>query len=234
MTIFNQKNKKILIKVTAFLAIIIIIVFFLFYRLKKFNPQKITIDDLEKIQLNPPKDYIKKLELVIQKNNDPYTKEKAIFTLTDIAIRKYETEKIVDFLKEMAMNEKTNNLRTAAYANLDLIREHNPLEKHGSLSLSVFGEIKKNSKIILVARVLANVDVEEARVGINKLNKNIELLNTSQMVYQLSLKANQPQEAEFELFLKERGEYEIPVTLILSSDRVDYEEITEEINLVVE
>lgn len=185
------------------------------------------------MQLNPPKDYIKKLKSVIEKNRDPYKRERAIFTLTDIAISKYETEKIVDFLKEIAKNEKEDNVRTAAYANIDLIRDYFPLEKKGSLELSVSGEMKKNEKIVIIAKVLSKVDTE-AQVGIDFLHQNIEPVNISVPVYKLELKANQPQEVEFELLLKEKGEYEVPVTLVLNFDRIDYEEITEEIHLNVE
>jgi len=199
---------------------------------EKSNPEEVDTKYLERMQLDPPEDYIQELMSVVEKNKDPYVRERAIFTLTDIAIRKYETEKIVDFLKEIAMKETEDNVRTAAYANIDLIREYYPLEKQGSLELSVSGDIKKSSSIKLIARISSKVNVEDAIVGIDYLHKNIELL--SMPYYKTDLKANEPKEFEFELLLKEVGEYEIPVTLMLSFDRIDYEEIREEILLKVD
>jgi len=199
---------------------------------EKFNPEEVDTKYLERMQLDPPEDYIRELTSVVEKNDDPYVRERAIFTLTDIAIRKYETEKIVDFLREIAMNETEDNVRTAAYANIDLIREYYPLEKQGSLELSVSGDIKKSSSIKLIARISSKVNVEDAIVGIDYLHENIELL--SMPYYKTDLKANEPKEFEFELLLKEVGEYEIPVTLMLSFDRIDYEEIREEILLKVD
>jgi len=226
-------------KITALvgiMAIVAVVVMFYMSGMKEEKPEvsEENIEYLESMQLNPPKDYIKKLTSIIKTNENSYMRERAIFTLTDVAIRKYETEKIIDFLKEVARNEKEDNVRTAAYANIDLIREYYPLEKQGSLELSILGEIKKNSKIKLIAKISSKVDVEEAIVGIDTTHQNIVPVNVSVPVYKLELRANQPEEVEFELLLKEVGEYEIPVTLILSFDRIDYEEIREEILLKVD
>ncbi len=197
---------------------------------EKFNPEEVDTKYLEGMQLEPSEDYIQELTSVVEKNEDPYVRERAIFTLTDIAIRKYETEKIVDFLKEIAMNETEDNVRTAAYANIDLIREIYPLEKKGSLDLSILGDIKKNSNITVIAKVSSKVDVE-AIVGIDYLHTNIELL--SPPCRKVDLKANESKQVQFDLYLKETGEYFIPFTLMLSFDRIDYETIEDEIHINV-
>jgi|YelNatPaOPRAMG01_1025707.scaffolds.fasta_scaffold08802_6 hypothetical protein len=228
--------KEIFAKKYLILLIVAILIIgglsFFFLKKEKFDPLKVSIQDLEEMQKNPPKDYIKKLEAVVEKNKDPYARERAIFTLTNITIKKQETDKVIDFLKKIAMNEKEDNVRSAAYANIDLIRDYYPLEKQGSFDLSLSGDIKKNGKIKIVAKVSSKIDVKEARVGISSLHKNIKL-EPYQPVHKFSLKANEPKEFEFNLLLKETGEYEIPFSFILSFDRIDYEEIVKEIFLKV-
>jgi hypothetical protein len=229
--------KKIFTKKYLILLIVAILIIgglsFFFLKKEKFNPLKVSIQDLEEMQKVPPKDYIKKLEAVVEKNKDPYTRERAIFTLTNITIKKEETDKVIDFLKKIAMNEKEDNVRSAAYANIDLIRDYYPLEKQGSFDLSLSGDIKKNGKIKIVAKVSSKIDVKEARVGISSLHKNIRLLEPFRPVYKFSLNANEPKEFEFNFNLKEVGEYKIPFSFILSFDRIDYEEIVKEIFLKV-
>jgi len=229
------KMKKISVKKNHILILIIAVAIiaggFLLITKERFEPEKVDIKYLESMQLNPPKDYIKKLKLVVEKNKDPYTRERAIFTLTDITIRKYETEKIIDFLKEIALNEKEDNVRSAAYANIDLIRDYYPLERQGSLELSILGEIKKGSQIKLIAKISSKIDVEEVIIGIDYLPKDIEWL--SQPYHKIALKANEPKEIEFDLLLRKIGEYEIPVTLMMSFDKIDYEEIEKEIRIKV-
>ena len=227
--------KKISVKKNHILILIIAVAIiaggFLLITKERFEPEKVDIKYLESMQLNPPKDYIKRLKLVVEKNKDPYTRERAIFTLTDITIRKYETEKIIDFLKEIALNEKEDNVRSAAYANIDLIRDYYPLERQGSLELSILGEIKKGSQIKLIAKISSKIDVEEVIIGIDYLPKDIEWL--SQPYHKIALKANEPKEIEFDLLLRKIGEYEIPVTLMMSFDKIDYEEIEKEIRIKV-
>jgi len=216
--------------VIAAIAVMLFISMSEWLKEEKFNPEEVDTKYLEGMQLSPPENYIQELMLVVEKNEVPYVRERAIFTLTDIAIRKYETEEIIDFLKDIAMNESDDNVRTAAYANIDLIREIYPLEKKGSLDLFISGDIKKNSNITVIAKTSSKIDVE-AIVGIDYLHTNIELL--SPPYHKVDLKANEPQEVEFDLHLKETGEYFIPVTLMLSFDRVDYETISKEISLYV-
>ncbi|NQT72096.1 MAG: hypothetical protein HQ553_04920 [Chloroflexi bacterium] len=194
--------------------------------------QKLDVTDLEAIQLNHSENYIQDLMQVIDENEDQYIRERAIFTLTDIAIRENETEQVVDFLKNIASNEEDDNVRTSAYANIDLIRDKYPLEKQGSLELFVTGEIHKGNIITLVARISSAIDLEEiATVGIVSLEKGIDLLSDG--VHKIPLEANVPVDIEFDLSLTETGQFVIPVTLKLSFDRIDYEKIQEEIGLIV-
>jgi len=193
-------------------------------------PDEVDVEYLEQMQLNPPEDYIQELMSIVENNKDPYTRERAIFALTDIAIRKYETEKIIDFLKDVAVAEEEDNVRTAAYANIDLTREIYPLEKKTSLELAISGHVKKNSNIKLIATISSKVDAQ-AVIGIDYLHTNIELLSLP--YHKVDLKADETQKVEFDLRLKETGEYFIPVTLILSFDRIDHETIEDEVHIIV-
>lgn len=185
-------------------------------------PEDADVPYLESVQLNPPEDYIDQLTLIVEKNKDPYVRETAIFALTDIASRKDETDKIIDFLKNVGINETDDNVRSAAHANIDLIRDRYPLEKKGALELSISGDVKKGATIILTARVSATTDIAEAMIGIDRLHQNIDMVSAP--FPKFSLEANEPKELKFTVLLKETGEYTIPVTLFFSFDTFDSEE----------
>lgn len=218
-------NKKILILGVGTILIVFGLIFLKFQILKPFNPTKVNLKYLEEIQKNPPKDYFQKLKSVIEKNPDSYTRERAIFTLSDIAIEKGETKEVVNYLKDVFKKEKNENLKSAILANLNLLKIHSPQEKKGSLEVSLFGKLKKNEKVILVAKVSSKVNVEKASLFLKKIHKNIELLSPPFRYF--SLNANEPKEFEFEMIFKETGEYEIPVMLKLNFDQIDYEQIEE-------
>lgn len=194
-------------------------------------PKDADVTYVESIQLDPPDDYIQQLEQIVEKNEDPYVRETAIFALTDIASRKGETDEIIDFLKDIGTSETDDNVRSAAYANIDLIRERFPPEKKGSLEVSLSGDVKKGATVILTATASATTDIEEAIIGIDRLHQNIDMVSAP--FPKFSLVANEPKDLEFTLLLKETGEYTIPVTLFFSYDRFDYKEIQKEILLRV-
>ena len=189
------------------------------------------VEYLEEMQLNPTDNYIEELENIILNDSDPYVRERGIFTLTDIALREGDTDQIVDFLKEIAYDDEDENVRTAAYANVDLIRKVHPLPQRGSLQLSIAGEIEKGSTISLIANITSSIDVNDAIVGIEKLHKDIESLSSP--ITNVKLQANESKIYKCELKLNETGTYVLPVTLMLSFDRVDSETIQQEIHLTV-
>jgi hypothetical protein len=219
-------KKRVILLVVIVAAIVAVVLFVL------TGTEKVDISYLESMQLSPPENYIQELMSIVEENKDPYIRESAIFALTDIAVRKNETEEIIDFLKDIAINEPEDNVRTSAYANIYLIRDIYPLEKKGSLELSVSGDIRKESNITLIAEVSSTIDIEEeAIIGITNLDNNIELLSDG--VHKIILEANIPRVVNFDLHLKETGRYIIPVTLKLSFDRIDYEKIHKEVYLIV-
>jgi hypothetical protein len=164
----------------------------------------------------------------------PYLRENAIFVLTDISIQKNQSQEIVGFLKNISMNEQDDSIRTAADSNLDLIRDVSPLEV-GSLDIAVTGEIKKGENITISGKISSDVPVTAAVIGINRLHKDIESL--SNPVIKLNIAENgsilTDQQVEFRLRLKEEGRYNIPISLLLSMDRIDYNSIYKNVYLNV-
>ena len=123
---------------------------------------------------------IPELKEIVETPPDNYTRERAIFVLTDIAIRKDVPEEVVDFLKDIAYNERNEDVVAAAYANLYLIRETYPLEMKGDLTIRVEGEIKKGNNVTVVADASSAVDVSKAIVRIKEIveyesNKRVDI-----------------------------------------------------------
>ena len=217
-------------KVIAMLAVVVVVLAVALPL--ALGSEEVDVEYLESMRLDPPENYIDKLMSIVQDNDDPYVRERAVFTLVDIAVGGNETEEIIDFLKVLAMDEKEDNVRTAAYANIDLIRDLFPPEKTGSLELYLSGNIGKGSEVALVAEVSSTIDLEEeAILGIISLPDGIELLSPG--VLKLELKANVSKEVGFNLRLIQTGEYIITVALKLSFDRIDYEEVHKDIHLTV-
>ena len=112
---------------------------------------------------------IPELKEIITTHPDNYVRERAIFVLADIAVRKDVTEDVIDFLKDLAYNEENDEVRSAAYANLDFIREFYPLETKGELTIRIEGEIREGNNITIIATASSTVDVEEATVGTRRM-----------------------------------------------------------------
>jgi len=186
---------------------------------------------LEQLQENPPDNYILTLESLIRTHPDPYIRERGIFTLTSIALEKNETEKITEFLKDIAINGPEGNVMTAAYANMFFIRQQYPLEKVGSLNLTVVGNIRKNATIKVIATISSTRDIQKAVIGIDHVNPNITVLSSPDP--SMSLKVHEPQNLEYELKLEKIGTYVLPFSVILSFDQVDYEKVEKRVFLVV-
>lgn len=218
-------------KRAAILGVLVVVVLAIVLPLT-LGSEEVDINYLESMQLDPPDNYIEELMSIVENNDDPYIRERAVFTLVDIAVEGNETEEVVDFLKGLAMNETEDSVRTAAYANLDLIRDLFPPEKVGSLELSLSGDIGKGSEVTLVAEVSSTIDLEEeAIIGIISLPDDIELLSPG--VLKIELEANVPEEVNFNLRLNQTGEHIITVALKLSFDRIDYEMIYQDVYLAV-
>jgi len=107
------------------------------------EPEQTLIDQIAE-ELN-----IENLKNIIQNNPDKKIKERAIFILSDIAIKNDKTKEIIPFLEKVAQNDKS--IRTVAYANLDLLRETTPPPIN--LDIRVKNFIKKNSTVLLTLHI---------------------------------------------------------------------------------
>lgn len=209
---------------------VIIIVGFIFIQ-PFLSEKQITTDSLESMQLNPPQDYIQKLTGIIQTNRDPYIRESAVFTLTDIAIKKNETGRIYDFLREIATNEKETNVQSAAFATIYRIKTVYPEEPKATLDVTIQGPIQQGANITLIATVSFPNQAVKAIVGINRFSNTIELL--SNPVVKLNLSDQSPRAIPFKIKILRKGSYYIPVTLKVSYNRVDEDTIKKRIIITV-
>lgn len=192
---------------------------------------KMTVDDVYDIQINPGDNYIQELQEVIQdKGQDAYTRETAVLVLADISMNKSETHKVVDFLKDIAANETEEDVRTAAYAALDLIGDAYPPEPKGTLDLKIAGDIRKGADVTLVVTVTSAVDIESL-VAVSRLHEDIQAV--TQPIVRVNLKANVPQDVEFGLHLGGLGEFFIRVTSTLSFDLTESEVLGKRIYILV-
>jgi hypothetical protein len=181
-----------------------------------------------------PKD-IPELKQIIESHPDAYTRERAVFALADIAIRNNVTEDVIDFLKGVAYNEENDQVMSAAYSNLYLIRQSHPLETRGDLALRVEGEIKEGNTVTVVASASSTVDVDEAALGVKRIAPagiGLDGSNADNPVG-ISLRAGEPQDVPFTIQLGREGKYLILCVLKLSFDRVDYQTIEKGIYLTV-
>jgi len=225
-------SMKIIYKLLIAVVLIMIVVIALITNSQSLYPKKeVTTEYLEFIQINPPENYIRELESIIQSDRDLSIRERGVFTLTNIAIQKNETEKVIPFLKDIAMNEKQDEIRTAAYANIDLIRTVYPPEKKGTMNVSILGDIKKGGNITLTATVTSKTDITKAIIGLDLYNPNIELLTSP--IIKTNLKPNESKIIAFNLRLKEKGSYFISITTLMSFDQVDSETIYKRVYLTV-
>lgn len=197
----------------------------------QIKPEDTTIDDLISIQKNPPPDYIEELTQVIENSEDQQIRDAAINILTDIAIRRSDTDEIIDFLKDLAAHEEDPVIMSAAYAGIDLIRDTYPLPPMGSLNLSVRGEVKRGGDVEIIATISSTTDISKAVLGLEFPPDSVEMITPP--VFYTALSANQPVTHTFPLRLLETGEIKIPVQLILSTDLTDYEQIDRYVLFVV-
>jgi len=195
------------------------------------RPEVATVGDLIAIQKHPPPDYIEELTLIIESNQNRTVRDAAVNTLTDIAIRKSETEKVMDFLKDLAAHEEDPVIMSAAYSSINLIRYTYPPEPIGSLDLSVSGNVRKGGTITIIATFASKRDVDRAVLGLAVPPDDIEMITPP--VFYTNLTAHTGTSRTFQLRLLDTGEFKIPVQLSLSTGLTDSEQIDRYVSLVV-
>jgi hypothetical protein len=196
-----------------------------------FGPGKVTISSLETMQMEPPDDYNLQLMEIIKKNPDPYIRERAVFTLTDIAIRKNASEKIIFELREIALNGQDADLQSAAYANLALIDNVVPGTPQATLEISVKGTIRPGQTITVVAAVTSQRLPTKTIVGTSNIPNGLEL--KSPPVTAVKLVPGSPFQVPFTFTIRDPGDYKIPLHLLVSYSRVESEQIEKDLYLHV-
>ncbi|MDX1503449.1 MAG: hypothetical protein R3325_13900 [Thermoanaerobaculia bacterium] len=193
----------------------------------------IALEEIRAVQVAPDASYVRRLDRMVVESPTPYLRERALATLTEIAVRRGEAERVVKLLERHAETAEDETVRTSAYAHLDLLRQHFPPERRSTLALSIRGPIAKGATVTLVATLSSTVEpVEEVVVGLDSLHENVELLGKSE-VFRIFLKPGEPRDVEFELKLKETGGYTVPVTALVSFGRTDFERLESEGRLLV-
>lgn len=187
------------------------------------QPQDATVDYLIEVQKKPPNDYISELTLIIQKNKNQTVRDVAVNTLTSIAMRKGEPEKIMGFLKDLTVSEKDPVIMSAAYAGIDRIRNRYPLPPMGSMNISVNGKVKKGGEVAITATFSATTAVDSAVLSLDFPGSFIEMIDHP--VYYTNLTANTPMTHTFRFRILRTGQFKIPVELMVSTDRTDFEQI---------
>ena len=231
-----KKTKIIIIGIAAFLILAAIGTWQL---LTVDSPERAGLNHLNVLhmRLNPAD--IPFLIEVVRKNSDQYVRERAIFIMTDIAVRKDAAEQVSSFLDDLAYNEKNDSVRSAAYTNLYVIRELDPLKIDTNFDAYIEGNIFEGNTVDLVASVNSGSQVNEAIVGIKRITRRetggaqgIRVSTPNPLRF--SLKAGEIKESRFSLDLRDEGEYLLLCFLKLSIDRVDYQTWEKAILLRVE
>jgi len=232
-------NKTLIITV-AVLVVIVAVYFVIFQQqhVTKISPTNESLSNQtgtvieNKTALDQVNDYhlamnasdLSELEAVIKGDDPIYTRERAIFVYSDVAVRTNNGQRALDLLKEIAYNETDDELRTAAYANYYFVKEQIGIPPSAELNVSLNGTISKGSNITVNLETFPYKDLPEAYAMI----KQESYANYSEMAKdskQLSLNANQPVIVPFVVQLDEDGNHMIKARLKVVFDRLDYEVI---------
>jgi len=191
------------------------------------SPAPADVSQIEEIHLRMDPADIDDLMSIIEGESEDYVRERAVLTLTDIAIRTGKAEGVIGFLKDLAYNEEGDQVRTAAYNAMDQIRQLYPLKVEAGLDLLIDSDIFQGATVSLVARCYCERDVDDASVGIRRIDaigdspqEGISVGSPSPVNF--SLEGGEPNEITFDLVLSEAGRYDVVCTLDLGFDRVDY------------
>lgn len=235
-----KTKSRIIFVATILIFIVVAIVLYVFLG-ASCGPKDISAVDVDYVselhtRLDPSD--IPELKEIIMGHKDNYVRERAVFVLADIATRKDTTEDVIDFLKEVVNNEDNDEVRSAAYTNLYMIRELYPLEIKGELEIVVEGDIKEGGNITVIAIVSSIVDVERATMGIKRIRNvgdegppAVWVIDSNSAAF--CLRAGESVETPFSIQIGKEGLYIIPCVLRLYFDRVDYQTVEKNIYLNV-
>ncbi|WP_048064492.1 COG1470 family protein [Archaeoglobus fulgidus] len=176
--------------------------------------------------------YFDKLKGVIEGDTTPKEKEKAILEMAQIAVMLNDSDRAIEYLKEVASTSKDQNVVAAAYAAIDLIRDYYPPEVLGELAVDVEGDLKPGSTVNITATVKAYSDCE-GMVGIKRgVPEGMEL--KSNIRYKFEISAEETKKFTFVVKPEQSDEYALTIALFLEKSRFDYQQVEQEIVLRVD
>lgn len=228
-----MEMKKITIMIGTIIGAVVIIVIAIILSGWSVGPSPVdaTISSLEDMQVDPPADYFRYLSGVIRSHPDPYVRQRAVFTLTDISIRKEESASVRTILLEIARDSPDSDLRSAAFSNLNLIDSAVPQPPKAEMNITVEGEILVGRTIAVNVHLTTSVQPEKAVVGITRVPEGLEL--ESDPVVRTTVGPGKEAAVPFSIRIVREGEYELPFSSVISYSRVEKEEPEKTLYLVV-
>jgi len=188
-------------------------------------------ESIEALQKSADPQDLQELRELAESSLEHSIRERAIFVVTDRVMRDNRAKEVVGWLRER-LHEESDEVRSAAYANLDLIRRESPQEARGDLRVLVKGEIREGHKITIMFIPSSLTDASEARVGIKKilgLPGGIEPEQHRSTRFPLG--AGERKVVPWTIDLRKEGKYIVLCELKLTFDLTDYETIEKEIHL---
>lgn len=204
---------------------------------KEEQEQQDVLSRVDEIQMNQDQKSIGELKKIIETDPDNHTRERAIFVLSNIEIKKNVTAETIDFLKGIAYNEENDAVRTAAYANLARIREKYPFEPDDALEVRVKGDVRKGSTITVYFNVKTTQKLDaNAWIKLTDFRNDTArgIILKDKIPVRFSIDKGETREIPFNIYIQREGEYLILAALKLNLDKVDSRTIKKAIFLKVE
>jgi len=227
----NDLRRYLLLTAIIAGAVILAVIIFVMLPSGGDNDATTTVTSLEEMQMDPPSDYIQQLTNVIYNHPDPYVKERAIFTLTEIALRKEDNEKITPLLTDIALHKQDANLQSAAYANLDLIKSVVPEAPQTFMDVSVQGSLGPGRNVTVTVNLTSLKQPSRTIVGIPNLPEGLEI--QPPQIVDVTLVPGTPSFIPFTVRVVSPGTYTIPVYSLISYNRVESQQMKKHITLRV-
>jgi hypothetical protein len=136
-----------------------------FYYVTVIGPRTATLAHVDDLHMQMSASSLGELEAIIRNNADPYTRERAINVYTDIALRSQNPKRALAFLKELAPDEKDDDVRTSAYTNYYFIKKEAGIPPDTLVDIRVTGDIKSGNTITVVLSVTSLRGSNRATVG---------------------------------------------------------------------
>lgn len=223
--------RRLLAIIVLVLVVVVLIV------MRYCAPPRVDLAYIDDIQMRMNPQDIPQLKNIAETHADLSVRERAIFVMTDIANRSNRGEEIVPFLKSIVHTTSHRQLRTAAYTNLDLIRESSRPEITGDLQIRVDGEIKLGNTVSMVGIASASAPIMEASFGIKRivtLDGTGHIRPAGRAPKRFGLAAGQSHETSIDIALENEGRYGILCILKLDLDRTECVYIERSVYLTVQ